>query len=69
MLLMEVRVGDLLRYWAPDRIHGRKLRVVLVLNVIPVPTEHGGPNVSILDMGTERHIRSSQLRPIKELGG
>lgn len=71
MLLMEIKVGDLLHFDYFEDVGGMELvsRTVLVLDVIPIPAEHGGPNVSVLDNGMERHLRNSQLWPIEELGG
>jgi len=65
MLLMEIKVGDLLHR---DSIESGVMisRPVLVLDVIPIPAEHGGPNVSILDRGVVRHVRDTQVWPIEE---
>jgi hypothetical protein len=65
MLLSEIKVGDLLHWDSIER--GVMIsRPILVLNIIPIPNKHGGPNVSILDRGVEYHVRNTQVWPIEE---
>ena len=68
MLLSKIKIGDLL-HW--DCIENGVMisRPVLVLDVIPVPEEYGGSNVSILDRGVECHVRDTQVWPIEEDAG
>ncbi len=67
MLLMEIKVGDLLHFDYFEDVGGMEMvsRAVLVLDVIPIPAKHGGPNVSILDRGVVRHVRDTQVWPIE----
>jgi hypothetical protein len=63
MLLNDVKKGDLLMVRRGPR---GDCNLVLVLDIIPIPNKHGGPNVSILDRGAEYHVRNTQVWPIEE---
>ena len=65
MLLSEINVGDLL-HWDYIESGVMTSRPILVLDIIPIPNKHGGPNVSILDRGAEYHVRNTQVWPIEE---
>ncbi len=64
MLLSRIKVGDLLHWDCIER-GVMTSRPILVLNIIPIPNKHGGPNVSILDRGVEYQVRNTQVWPIE----
>ncbi len=64
MLLSRIKVGDLLLMNCIER-GVMTPRPILVLNIIPIPNKHGGPNVSILDRGVEYQVRNTQVWPIE----
>ena len=65
MLLSEINVGDMLHWDCIER-GVMTSRPILVLNIIPFPNTHGGPNVSILDRGAEHRVRNTQVWPIED---